>query len=366
MRKKINQLIKIIVFFYCFYMIFCANTYLFRNVNPSRRSICGMVDNLDMVYIGGSDTFTYFQPLRAWDEFGFTSYNYTAESMQAEAIKYFIKEILSEQMESPDLFVIEVRPFAKWEYYQKSYAGAYGDNGAAIRYATDSMDLSINRLQLLQRTLDLRGVDGWEKRLPYYFDLMLYHQNYEVLTIQENWSYINNQEKNIYMGYDRCEAGPLHTRVEKPVEYKGEEALEEIPHQLLVDLLEFCSSEEIEVLFVASPFSEESGSGFLEKINGMEEIIKSYGYTLLNTNKYVDEMGLNFETDFQNNGHANCLGAEKYTHFLSKYIVDNYELPDHRSDVAYAKWNDYYEDFIMYINELEEETLRAIEKNNEP
>jgi len=359
-NDTMKKQIKIIVFLLLLYLIFCDTTYLFRNVNTSRRSICGMVDNLDMVYIGGSDTFTYYQPLRAWEEFGFTSYNYTAESMQAEAIKYLIREVLDEQTVRPDLFVVEVRPFAKWEAYQSSYVG---DNGS-IRFATDAMDLSMNRLQLLNTTLNLRGVDGWKERLPYYLDLMLFRQNYEALSNQENWKYINNYEENIFMGYDRCVAGPLHSRVEKPIKYSEEAALGEIPYQLLLDLLEFCSSEEIEVLFVASPFGAEAGSEIFQKINGMKTLINSYGYTLLDTNEWVDEMKLDFNTDFQNSGHANCFGAEKYTHFLSEYIVKNYELSDHRSDIAYAKWNSYYEDFIVYISSLEEETLNAIEEHN--
>lgn len=357
---KTKNVIRTTTFFLLLCVISICCTYLFRNVGTSRRNICGMADNIDVVYIGGSDTFTYYQPLRAWNEFGFTSYNYTAESMQAEAIKYFMKEVLQEQPVKPKLFVVEVRAFAKWEAYQASYTG---DNGS-IRFATDSMDLSMNRLQLINTTLDLRGVHGWERRLPYYFDFIVYHQNYDALTNGENWKYIDNYEENIYMGYDRCESGPLHTKVEKPVKYNGEEALGEVPYQLLIDLLEFCASEEIEVLFVASPFGAESGSSHFEKINGMEDIINSYGYTLLNTNHYVDDMGLDFETDFQNSGHANCFGAEKYTYFLSEYLVENYDLQDHRSDRSYDKWNTYYQDFMVYINELEAETLRAIEEHN--
>ena len=68
--------------------VFFGVTYLFRNTDYSRRHIAGLKqEKVDMVYVGGSAAFVYWQPLKAWNECGYTSYNYATDSIPAESIK---------------------------------------------------------------------------------------------------------------------------------------------------------------------------------------------------------------------------------------------------------------------------------------
>ena len=72
--------------------VFFGVTYLFRNTDDDRRHIAGLKqEKVDMVYVGGSAAFVYWQPLKAWNECGYTSYNYATNSIQAESIKAYIE-----------------------------------------------------------------------------------------------------------------------------------------------------------------------------------------------------------------------------------------------------------------------------------
>ena len=56
---------------------------------------------------------------------------------------------------------------------------------------------------------------------------------------------------------------------------------------------------------------------------------------------------MDFSKDFYNIRHVNLFGAEKYTAFLEKYIKENYDLPDHRTEEEYKTWHDEYARFAQ-------------------
>ena len=60
---------------------------------------------------------------------------------------------------------------------------------------------------------------------------------------------------------------------------------------------------------------------------------------------------MDFQTDFYDyGGHANAIGAEKYTAFLGKYLSENYEFEDKRGQEGYEDWDESYE---LWTGEME-------------
>lgn len=66
-------------------------------------------------------------------------------------------------------------------------------------------------------------------------------------------------------------------------------------------------------------------------MNTLCDILDERGY------KYIrfplDEKIYDKTKDFIDDGHVNYYGAEKFTPVFAKYLVENYDLPDHRDDV---------------------------------
>lgn len=324
---------------FLFLVILCCSfvkvTYLFRETGTDRVHIMGIKEEhmLDMVYIGGSNVTVFWQPMKAWNDCGFTSYNYATNSFQAEMTEYYVREMLKTQ--KPKVVVIGLRSFQFWSEDNFSEDG--------LRNGSDSMDIfSINRLGMVKKYLDSRSQR--ESVFPYYFDILKYHSNYtQVLGNRINWVYTNNTITNASKGWEW--SASTSKMLETPQNFQTSERAELDAGciGILEDLLEICKEENLQVLFVVSPYSIVKEDQM--KYNTMKDIIEENGFQFLNANEYYDEMGIDFTKDFHNANHVNCFGAEKYTKFLEEYLIDTYHLPDHRGEAQYVDWDQEYARF---------------------
>ncbi len=66
----------------------------------------------------------------------------------------------------------------------------------------------------------------------------------------------------------------------------------------------------------------------------------------------MDDFSVNYKTEMLNGSHLNTYGATKYTLYLSKYLNEHYDLPNHKDDSAYTSWENEYvrfkEDFKTF------------------
>lgn len=332
-REKVKALVGFVVFIMLIFKVFCNITYLFREVGYNRNHIVGIEnENVDMVYVGGSAAFVYWEPLKAWNDCGFTSYSYATNTVQAENIKAYIKEV--QKTQNPGLYVVGLRAF---QYYSDQPAPV------GLRNGTDSMDLtSCARYELLLDYFSNRTVPGDEDILSYYIDIIKYHTNTQNLGSIGAWSFIDNNGVAPSKGWEWISS---YAYLEEAQGFETDERAEllENGEKILIDLLDYCKEEELNVLFVVCPYYLTVNDQ--KKYNTIGDIIESYGFNYLNTNEYYDEMGIDFTTDFYNKNHVNLFGAEKYTKFLEDYIMDNYNMPDHRGDNNYSSWDQDYQRF---------------------
>lgn len=358
MRSRIKNLAAALVFLILIGKAAISVTCLFRNTGYDRLHIIGMYEEgpLDMVYVGGSSTFVYWQPLKAWKDKGFTSYSYATNSLEADGTLYYMKEAL--KTHRPQMFVVELRSFAG--IGTDVYEGG-------MRNGTDSMDFtSWNRWAYLYDYLGKRNIPPEADELSCYLDLMKYHTNTGNLASPTAWEYMDNRGECVNKGWEWIDAW---SEVDQPVNFRTAKRteLDERTREILVKLLDFCQSQKLEVLFVLSPYcfvTQDTEALF----NTVGDMVDSYGYRFLNTNHCYQEMKLDFTRDFYNGGHVNLFGAEKYTAFLQNYLEENYGLPDHRSEAAYESWNDEYERFALEEAEHKqtvEDMIAAGKKNRE-
>lgn len=340
MRKTIKnwktplwKLVSCLIFLAILFRVFCGVTYLFRNVGYDKSHLTGISEErVDMLYLGGSAAFVYWQPLKAWNDCGITSYLYANNSIQAESLKYMLME--SRKSQNPDLYIIDLRPFQYWD--EKI-------NEVGLRNTTDSLNItSLNRYRLIWEYLHTRTLTEDTDVLSYYFDIIKYHTNLENLGSHTSWSFFSNHGVSINKGWEWIDQ---YEYLEPPKDFVTQERAElpEKSRKLLDSLLEYCSKEKLQVLFVVCPYwiTREHYAIY----NTLQDRIAEYGFGYLNLNDYHEEMGLDFSTDFYNLSHVNAFGAEKYTSFLETYLSTHYDLPDRRGDAQYASWADDYKRF---------------------
>lgn len=186
-RKSVKRVFELGIFFLMLYNAFSHVTYLFRNASFSDRAFIqgfhsAEKDPIDVVYIGGSNVYCYYDPMIAWNEYGITSYCYSVPQMDAAVMLSAVKDIYKEQ--SPKLVICDVRKFLSEFWYDEITMG--------VREVLDSYDIGIERLMMVDYYRKISGLSV-EETIPEYLDLVYYHTNYDVLSSPINWALTKNR-----------------------------------------------------------------------------------------------------------------------------------------------------------------------------
>ena len=252
-------------------------------------------------------------------------------------MKYLVKE--AEKTQSPSLYIFEMRMYTMGDE-------GLSENMAYTRGVTDNLKYSRNRVETIQAL-----VPESEDRLSYYIDLFKYHTNWKMFAFVSEWKNWRYEKENELKGFQfKDEVGP--TARPEAGGQAGELAIPPEQEAYLRDLLQFLQENELQALFIVSPYGESPEDQ--KMYNYMERIVGEAGYRFLNMNNYYDEIGIVFEEDFADYAsHTNAVGAEKCTTFLKNYLLENYSFTDKRGNSAYSSWDRAYELWLMKNEEAE-------------
>jgi hypothetical protein len=298
-------------------------------------------DSLDVVYIGGSAAFVYYQPLKAFEEHGITSYNFGANTIQAELYKYMIEEMLNSQ--NPKLLILDARAF---QYRDKDQP----PTEVAYRNVLSGTPLNLNKINFIEKYV--RNTLKDDDTLSYYFSFIKFHSAENTYSKSQGLKMFINKYRNNYKGF------MFIPKVDKQsfVDYETKEELSpnEDTVEILDDLLEYLKDKDMKVLFVVSPYIEHKEHKMV--FNYVEKKVKEAGFDFIDANDYRNEIGIDYNNDFYNNGHVNIFGSNKYTDFICKYINENIEFVDHRTEEEYDSWKE----LLPAWNEEKNDTIEAI------
>lgn len=327
--KKFREIFGAVLFFGIGSVLFVMISYMLRPITTDfgRQTFTGFYaeeeDSLDIVTLGGSAIFRYVNNLTLWEEFGWTSYNLGTPGQPLIVLENLVDEVKKTQ--NPKLMIVETRKFIIVE--EKETVDNYE---VSLRRVTDNMSYSMNRISLINKV-----VPNVEERLTHYFDIGFYHDNWETVNMGSIKEMTNKQ-------YSKTK-GWKNILLEKPKDRPANEGItEEEPisgyaEELLIDFMNKCREENIQVLFVATPW-QISKDGQM-KNNYLGRIIEENGFQFVDCNLYYDEMGLDFQTDFYNKKHTNVWGAQKVTRFLGNYIAEHYSIETTHSDKVAEQWD---------------------------
>lgn len=277
-------------------------------------------DSLDVVVLGSSAVYRYVNSLTMWEEQGITSYNISTANQSVFTTNYLIDEALTYQ--SPDLIVLETRQFLDTETEEP--------NEKWLKMIVNNMKYSWNRIEMINNL-----IPNWEDRIPYYFDIIYYHSNWELLT-KESLEYADNTVDHELKGWRNIS---VIKSIKAPdvTDVEGELPITEAAEKALHDILEKCKNENIEILFVATPYQTTEERQM--QSNYMKSMIEEYGYQYLDFNKLEEDFSIDFSKDFYNKTHVNAIGAEKVSKYLGQYIADHYDVKNDHSEEVTEEWN---------------------------
>lgn len=292
-------------------------------------------NTLDVVMIGSSSWYTFWSPMVAYEFTGITSFDYAQGGMPADCLEYCIREVQKRQ--NPKVIALDARVFLYRDEntLQENEAGALLINEGHIRAVSDTMPYSLNRFRMLYSVREYL-----EDGLSTHLDLLFYHDRWKAVFAEGGAPLHEKAERDYTKGYD------IHVDI-TPYERPGDvsavtetEALSESTEELLRRLCAYCEELDAQVVFVAMPTSDHDETQ-QRQYNYMKQIIGEYdGIDFLNTNDLVEEIGLDFATDFYDHTHANYLGTVKFTSYLEDYLISAYEIPDRRGQEDYVHWQE--------------------------
>lgn len=284
--------------------------------------------SVDVLFMGSSHMLNAVAPMDLWAEHGIVSLNYAQNGQVLPVTYYALQEALRYQ--SPRLVVLDI-----YKVVQDSLI----DSKASLHFTLDNMRFGLPKLRAI---FDLLPA---EDRAEYLVDLLAYHSRWSELT-EADFRPQNTFEKgaeSLFSTDNREGFAVLPPAETAPPVAVALEYLEKI--------IALCREEGIELLLIATPFTtpEEDDLNRQQVVNAMAEFAAERDLPFLNFMHELEAMDFSFATDMADMYHVNRGGMEKVTGYLGNYLAVHYDLPDHRSDSAYASWHTDYEDYKAYL-----------------
>lgn len=314
--------------------------------------------DMDVMFFGSSHAHCTIDHGYLWDNYGIAGYTLSAGSQNLAGTYYFVKEAL--RVQKPRVIAVEC-----W--------GVTGDRmmnqESDIYRNTLSMRWSVPFLEYVAYlSEDMEMEDTWKNQILC-----------KIPVVHSRYSELEQSDFEDNIPFMRGYRGSFDVAVfDIPAAAHNYETLEidSSKEEFLQKIVEAARENDVEVVFFASPYhlSEEEQMQF----NWMAEFADANNVPFINFNHLYEDIGLDFETDLRDEGHVNNDGAVKVTEYLAKFLKENYELPDRRSQEKYELWekNALYlrnkklrhdlesavdiNDYLSRLSEMEEEQLTIL------
>ncbi len=293
-------------------------------------------NSADAVCIGSSNTYAFWNPLIAWEEFGITVPAYTCSSQPFIISEYLLDEARKSQPDALYIFNINT--------IETKGLGGTSDDDVVMHRVLDSMPLSINKLKLTDYMCDVVGLPTAD-RLEYYFPIIKYHSRWNELDESFYSPELNGFKGADYYNHYFTKAVDVN---KKYISTDKKCELNDILSDSLNSLLDYCDKNKVKALFITSPRCEKTDN--YERINKVNEIIESRGYPTLNLLDKYDDCNLDLSQDYYNDKHTNIHGSIKYTYYISQYLIENYGFKDKRNNSEYFDWDTGFENYSKLMS----------------
>lgn len=297
-------------------------------------------DSIDVLFVGTSHVYSDIDPAYVYDECGVLSYDLATGGATVSASYYSIKQALEYQR--PDVIVFELFGISQNILTQRAIVDAtYGIRNPIIKYASLKENIGDNSF------------------IDFYMAFPWYHSLYNSVDRSDfkDYEYIQNIGRKIYL-YSPEEVQSYKgttilpgTTPGVPVDISGIESeyeIDETAETYLNDMIRLCKEKNIELCFLVSPFLGESET-FCGQVNYVRNnIAVPNDIKLIDAARHVQDIGIDWSTDASESSHLNYKGAEKYSRWLSRQLVDLYGLQDCHGKTASESW----EQSLRWENEV--------------
>lgn len=336
---------KILLFILCFLCIFSITTILViqKPTNITAGFYQQRNESIDVLYVGSSHVYCSVSPIRLYEKYGFTGFIRATSCQRSWESYTLLEEALKYQ--KPKVVVYEVMS----AYHDQPQFEAFS------REIFDTMRPGLSKVRGIRA--DLEGSDEADM-LSMYIPMIRYHERWKSLE-KKDFQFFYDKDLLPYKGF-------VMTFVSDPaVDFSSDYGTRDISGYEAVS----CSKKSEDYIRRMKAVCDENGIEFVMLKTptfyapywnagmslGMEKLAADMGVPFIDYNYGDNIVEIDWTTETVDKGnHVNYSGAVKVTDAFGKWLKDNYDLPDHRGDMAYQDWNSSCE---QYDEELARERL---------
>lgn len=308
---------RFILFILIFLIILCALSvgaqklayYMKDSVIGSSRTFAAVgaepEDTIDMLVIGDSESYTSMSPMELWNKSGVTSFNCGQPGQRIQETSFLLKEAFKTQ--SPKVVMLETNVL-------------FRDPGFFTNVTMSVVE-----------------------PVRYYLPIFRYHNMWKMLIDGKN-----DADYIAYKGFEiRANSAPYEGSPHYMKETEETEKIPEFVRHYMEDIKKMCRDNGAKLLLVSAPSPVNYN---YKKHNAIVKYAKESGLPYIDLNMKTKELGIDWTKDSYDRGdHLNIHGAQKVTAYMSKYLQENYKLPDHRGEDAYKEWDRLYKKYEQHV-----------------
>ncbi len=277
-------------------------------------------DTIDVVMMGTSHVHCDVNTGLLWEKYGIAAYDYSGAEQPLWMTYYYLRELYKYQ--TPKLIVLDLYAPARFkEDYQYEWIG---ENIYGMRFSAD-------KLRMLSVSVE-------PSRLHKYFpSFAVYHSRYDELETEDfDHFFWDSQEKEAFKGYTPYWKKEPQERPVISEEEKG--GLTVKSEKYLRKIISLTREKGTELMLIVAPYIETAEDRRV--YNQIEEIAEKEGISFCDYNECYDEIGLDFQEDFNDDSHLNYWGSCKFTDYLGRLLDSRGEIPDRRGQEGYESWEE--------------------------
>lgn len=266
-------------------------------------------NTLDVIFLGDSEAYCAFIPLRIWENSGIASYVVSTMGQKNYETPEYLHRAFSRQ--SPKIVVLDTN----------------------VLYQSDAKTELVNYAA--------------EAAMP----LIRYHDRWKSLNAND-WFHLPEYTGQIRdRGYHhRYDVEPASTE-EYMIYDDGQEPLPGTSKLVLRYMKYYCEHHGAKLLLVTTP---NTLNWDYCRHNAMEAAAQELGLEYLDMNLMTEEIPIDWNTDTLDEGdHLNYFGAVKVSDYMTGYLIKTGLFEDKRQDEQYSRWNKNVRSFHRVLKKAE-------------
>ena len=319
-----SRIAKIVVFVLLFCIVFSIACHIVsrKNAEEKYELFFDNPEDIDVLMFGSSHMLNGIIAMDLWNNYGITSYNFGSHGCRIPTSYWMLKNALD--YASPKVVILDC--------YMISADLLIDPEDAYLHLAFDAFPLTKNKYQAID---ELLGES--DNKLEFLFPFSSYHYRWSELTegdFEKNISYERGTNIRIGLSEKNREENLMET-------YSGDG----VCIAYIEKAVQLFKERNIDIILTYLPTNDDAWT--FEESNRVKNLAQSLDVDYIDRDTMEDIV--NYSCDFSDgDGHLNYSGAKAVTDYVGNYLINNYNLTDHREDPAYSHYFDEFSNYIDY------------------